>query len=461
MAQLITDHRSLITICGAGIAGLSAAYWLAARHGLPVTLVDERDPMSLTSDKSTEAYRNWWPGPGDAMVRLMNRSIDLLDELTRETGNAFNLNRRGYVYATADAGHVPRLLRGAEESSALGAGDLRVHRGAAGQPPYVPHHAEGLGGHAESGADLLLDPALIRHHFPYLAESTVAALHVRRAGWFSAYQLGMYLLEQAKRHGAKMINARVVGVEAVDGQVVGVRLNNGERLEADVFVNAAGPFVHQVGRVLGVDLPVFSELHLKLGFADHLGVLPRHAPLLIWDDPQMINWDEAERAALVEDLEMHWLLEQFPAGVHCRPDGPKGSPIVLMLWDYHKGAVEPVVPPPLDEFFPELVLRGLSTMLPGLKAYFGRAPRPSIDGGYYTKTRENRPLIGPLPVKGAYIIGAFSGYGLMAALAAGELLAAHIVGAELPGYAPAFSLERYSDPDYQKLLEQWGSIGQL
>ena len=34
-------------------------------------------PLSLTSDKSTECYRNWWPGPGDAMVRLMNRSIDL------------------------------------------------------------------------------------------------------------------------------------------------------------------------------------------------------------------------------------------------------------------------------------------------------------------------------------------------------------------------------------------------
>ena len=58
-----------IVICGAGIAGISAAYHLAARHGITdVLLVDEGSPLMMTSDKSTEAYRNWWPGSGDAMV---------------------------------------------------------------------------------------------------------------------------------------------------------------------------------------------------------------------------------------------------------------------------------------------------------------------------------------------------------------------------------------------------------
>ncbi len=54
-----------VLICGAGIAGISAAYHLAVRHGVKdILLVDERAPLSLTSDKSTECYRNWWPGPG-------------------------------------------------------------------------------------------------------------------------------------------------------------------------------------------------------------------------------------------------------------------------------------------------------------------------------------------------------------------------------------------------------------
>ncbi|MBI2163258.1 MAG: FAD-binding oxidoreductase [candidate division NC10 bacterium] len=107
------------------------------------------------------------------------------------------------------------------------------------------------------------------------------------------------------------------------------------------------------------------------------------------------------------------------------------------------------------------MLRGLATMLPGLQSYFGGLPRPVTDGGYYAKTRENRPLICPLPVTGAYLIGGFSGFGIMAACAAGELLAAHVTGGPLPSYAPAFALERYQDPEYQRLLENWGASGQL
>ncbi len=114
-------------ICGAGIAGVAAAYELAVRRGWRrVAVVDERDPLTLTSDKSTEAYRNWWPGPDDAMVRLMNRSIDQLEALAHASGNLFRLNRRGYVYATAQAARVPIFRQAAEQAAAQGAGALRV-----------------------------------------------------------------------------------------------------------------------------------------------------------------------------------------------------------------------------------------------------------------------------------------------------------------------------------------------
>jgi glycine/D-amino acid oxidase-like deaminating enzyme len=133
----------------------------------------------------------------------------------------------------------------------------------------------------------------------------------------------------------------------------------------------------------------------------------------------------------------------------------------LMLWTFDIAPIEPVFPPRFDPRYPEIVLRGMSTMLPGLTAYFERIPKSVVDGGYYTKTRENRPLIGPLPVEGAYIIGALSGFGQMASSAAGELLAAHITGGCLPSYAPAFRLNRYQDPEYQRMLETWNESGQL
>ena len=100
-------------------------------------------------------------------------------------------------------------------------------------------------------------------------------------------------------------------------------------------------------------------------------------------------------------------------------------------------------------------------MIPGLAAYFEQMPRPYVDGGYYTKTRENRLLSCPLPVSGAYLLGALSGYGLMAALAAAELLAAHVVGGAMPAYAPAFDLRRYEDDAYLRQIEDWAGSLQL
>lgn len=447
-----------VAICGAGIAGVSAAYHLAVKHGVrDVILVDERPPLTLTSEKSTECYRNWWPGPGDAMVSLMNRSIDIMEELARESQNVFHLNRRGYLYATANPARLPDLRRAAEEISALGAGPVRLHPGDA---PYRPAPSQGFDDQP-TGADLILDPALIRQHFPYLSERTVAVLHARRCGWLSAQQLGMYLLERARETGVTYVPAGVQHIGVRGGRVHGVHLSTGETIVTDRLVNAAGPFLRDIGAMLGIEIPVFFELHGKVVFKDERRIVSRDAPMLIWTDPQTLPWTDEERSLLAESEERRHLSGELPSGAHLRPEGGSQSTTLLMLWAYHTPPVQPVFPPRFDSHYFEIVLRGLATMVPGLAAYLDRAPRPTVDGGYYTRTRENRPLVGPLPVTGAYVIGALSGFGIMASCAAGELLAAHLTGGLLPHYAGAFLLERYQDPAYQRLLEAWDETGQL
>ena len=218
----MAPSSATVVICGAGIAGVATAYHLAVRRGVRgVVLVDERPPLTLTSDKSAECYRNWWPGPGDAMVAVMNRSIDLLEELARESGNVFRMNRRGYLFATADPARVPQFHRAAAEAAALGSGPVRGH--ATAVSGYVPAAADGFDSPL-TGADVITEPSLIRRHFPYLAPDTLAVLHARRCGWFSGQQLGMYLLERAREHGVELVLGRVETIDTTGGRVRGVHV---------------------------------------------------------------------------------------------------------------------------------------------------------------------------------------------------------------------------------------------
>ena len=444
-------------IAGAGIAGVATAYHLAVRFGLgDVVVCDPLPPLSLTSDKSTECYRNWWPGPDDAMVRLVNRSIDLLEEWAAASGNVFNLNRRGYLYVTADPSRLTSLHRSAREISSLGAGPLRVHDSGSGGAAYRPAPPHGFEDQPE-GADLIVDAALLHRSFPFLTQRAVGALHTRRAGWLSAQQLGAWLLAEAIGAGATVVRSRVEGVETAAGRVKAVHLEDGSSIRTGAFVNAAGPLLAPVGRMVGVDLPVHSEVHRKLAFEDTLGAVPRAAPLLIWNDPQTLAWDGAESGHLAAGGRRS-LLAELPAACHCRPEGGPGSAWVLALWEYKRHVREPVWPLPIDDLYPEVVIKGTATMLPEMAGYLDRLPRPVVDGGYYTKTPENRPLIGPVGPEGSFVAGALSGYGVMAAAAAGELAALHVTGRDLPAYAAAFHPARYDRPGY---IRRFGDEGQL
>jgi glycine/D-amino acid oxidase-like deaminating enzyme len=395
------------------------------------------------------------------MTAFMNRSIDLMEEIADQTDNRINLNRRGYLFATADADKVPWLRNMAAKAEAQGSGPVRIHETASSS--YVPSPERGFVLQL-TGADIITDEALIRSHFPYLAPEIAAVLHARRAGWLSAQQLGMVMLEAARERGARLIRGKLVGLDTTEGRIRAVHIEQqGERqaLDATHLVLAAGPMLKQVAALIGVELPITAERHLKISLPDMLGAVPRGAPMLIWLDEQHLPWRDEERATLGEHEDTRWLLQKFPAGVHGRPDGSGGSTSLLVLFNYDNSRSDVTFPLPVEPHYAEIALRGMSTMVPAMKAYIDKGVRPYVDGGYYIKTRENRPLVGPLPVEGAYVSGAYSGFGVMASCAGGDLLARHVVGGALPEYAPAFLLSRYQDTEYCKSLDDWGDGGQL
>jgi glycine/D-amino acid oxidase-like deaminating enzyme len=433
-----------VAVIGAGIIGISVAYDLAVQHGITrVVLIDAGDPMAMTSAQSGENYRNWWPHP--LMTAFTDHATDLLEDIARATDNRIHMTRRGYALVTRRARPddlITALHRG---YGAEGAGRIRIHaEGAAGC--YQPALSSAWDT-APDGVDVLMDPGLIRQHFPSLAPDAATIVHIRRAGDISGQQLGQFMLERMREAGVTLRRARLTGIETGLRFALHLEEPGGAAvLHADRVVNAAGPFFAAVAAMLGEALPVSCVFQQKIAFEDRAGALPRTLPFTIDLDGQELAWTDEERETLASEPETAMLLRPMPGGIHRRPEGGDGGRWVKLGWAYNTTPGDPDGPPPIDPNFPDIVLRAASRLSPALHAYLGHLPRGARHyGGYYAMTPENWPLIGPMRTPGAFMAGALSGFGTMAATAAGAVCASWVVDAPRPDYAAAFTLARYGD----------------
>ena len=370
------------------------------------------------------------------MVDLTNRSIDILDTMKEQSNDFFNMSQRGYLFVTGNHEQLGSLTRAAQASSSFGAGPVR----------FIPRPGAEEG---RSGFDVYQTTAALLERFPYLSEKALGGLHVRRGGWFSAQQLGAWMLEAARDHGARVIVDEVVGIKVVRGRVSGVLLKSGGMIPTPTVVNAAGPMSRQLARLVGVELPLRASVHHKVSFRDHLGAFPREAPMLLWTDPVTIDWSDEEKDALAAEG-FDELLAEIRTPVFGRPEGGADSPFFEALWNYRPEVRdEPIWPAPEPgPMFPEAVMRGMASMLPSLSRYRAHLPYSVVDGGYVMKTPENLPLIGPAGPEGFQLMTGMSGYGVMICTGAAELVGCHLTGSALPEYAEAFLLDRYEKPGY-------------
>ncbi len=456
----MTSQSVDIAVVGAGIVGISCAYYLALSKRHPkVVLIDPLQPMSLTSAASGENYRNWWSHK--VMTDFTDYSTDLMEAIAIESDNRLHMTRRGYALATRQA-EPDGLLRQLHEGyGAAGAAKIRTHR-TGSRDTYQPAVSADWR-KAPDGVDVIQDRALLDAHFPTFDKEVATVLHIRRAGDISGQQMGSFMLEQIRARGGSVIRGQVTQIERTTRFEVGVSGEEGVRsVTADVVVNAAGPSVGAVARLLGEALPVFNVFQQKIAFEDTQGVIGRSMPFSIDLDGQSIDWTPQERALLAEDPATARLAGPMPGAIHCRPEGGDKGKWLKLGWAYNSTPSEPRPDLPLDPAFPEIVLRGAARLNPALKVYYGHLPaRMSHYGGYYTMTKENWPLLGPMKTKGAFVAGALSGYGTMAACATGALCAKWVNGEELPGFARGLSLARYDDKVLMKSLLESESTGVL
>jgi len=442
-----------VAVIGAGNIGIAVAYYLVKDQRIKdVVLIDPRDPMSLTSAQSGENYRNWWPHP--TMTAFTDHSISLLEEVDRASGGRINMTRGGYALVTRNErpqAMIDELHVGYRDTP----GKIRIHESLSDgyAPPVRAPWSD-----APAGVDVLLNRDLIRKTFPSLGDDVASVVHVRRAGSISGQQLGQYMLEEIRAAGGRLVRAEVRAISGQGPFTLELEAKDGTRkLCAGRIVNAAGPFVQEIGAMLGEEVAVKHIFQQKISFQDREGAISRNLPFTIDMDAQILTWTDEDRELLASDPETRRLVEPMPGAIHVRPDGAVDGNWIKMGWAYNARPTNPRDEDPIDPQFPDTVLRGASRLHSKLTAYIGRLPRGTHHyGGYYTMTEENWPLIGRMKTDGAFIAGALSGFGSMAACASGALCAAWVAGKEVPGYARTLAPQRYQDDALMKELRTVG-----
>jgi glycine/D-amino acid oxidase-like deaminating enzyme len=418
--------RNTLTICGAGIAGVATAYYLLKSSAdLEVILVDKNQPLSFTTSKSGENFRDYWPQP--MMRAFISDSIILMNELKAQYGeDSFEMKYSGYNFVTHDAQNTV----------------------------FGNNYQEG----SENYIQEIKDQRQIQQEHPYLDTEIKKILRIKNAGKIDVYAMGSLLLKEAKKLGLQVIEREVLGI---DKNSVGfdIHLDNHSSIITQKLVIAAGPFINTIASMLGLEFPISNTLQRKFIITDPLNVIPKNMPFTIYADSQFLDWSAEEAAFFASEVQYKWLLQKFPGGLHIKPE----TEGIKLGWAFQTQKVIPTWDTPNFEFFPQAVLKGASKFIPALAQYENNIPTPLIEyAGYYTRTEENWPLIGPTEIPQLYVVGALAGYGTMAACAAGKLCATHVLQKTiLPSYAEYFSPFRYDNAAIIKEMNAASSDGQL
>jgi FAD-dependent oxidoreductase domain-containing protein 1 len=361
-----------VVIVGGGVMGAATAWWLAAHHGVRVTVL-ERDASYARASSALSVCAIRQQFSTAINVQLSQHSLAFYRDIAQRlaVGNdrpSIGLVEPGYLYLAA---------------TSAGAEVLRTQQRL--QQAHGVHTAH-------------LTPDALRERFPWLHtdDLVLGSLGVSTAtsgeGWFDGYAALQAFRQAAIACGVVFREEHAVGFARTDARVTAVHVATGAAVSCDAIVVAAGAWSARVADWLDVSLPVRARKRDVFAFEADADL--RDAPLVI-----------------------------DPSGVWFRPEVQRGR---FLCGAPPRG--EDADDLPLDQvdhaLFDEVIWPVLAARVPAFDALRVTA---SWAGYYEMNTFDHNGLVGPLPgVSNAFTACGFSGHGLQQAPAVGQALAERI-----------------------------------
>ena len=380
--------RYRVVVIGGGVVGASVLYHLARFGWTDVALVERSTLTAGSSWHAAGGFHTLNANPNMAILQAY--TIDLLKEVEAESGQSIGMHMTGGVHVASAPERWEWLQSSYRRFQAIGIEDVR-----------------------------LVTPGEIKERCPIInVDGVLGGMWADREGYVDTTGTVWAYAGAARKRGATVIeHNRVVALTQRPDRTWDVVTENGT-INAELVVNAAGLWAKQVGRMVGLNLPVSPLEHhyLITETIPEIAALKTEMPMVV-DLEGYTYMRQDQKGMLVgiyETHPQHWAMDGAP-------------------WDY---GVE-LLQENIDRIADELEL--VHHRYPVLQ----RAGVRKWVNGAFTFSPDGNPLVGPIAGKPGYWLACGVMAGFLQGGGVGKALAEWMVRGETTEDVYGLDIARY------------------
>lgn len=354
------NNTASVVIIGGGISGCSIAYNLALKGVKDIVVIEKKYLTSGSTGRCGAGIRMQWGTEMNCLLaKFSTEFFENANEVLEYDGD-IEFKQGGYLIVASTEKEDEQFKKNIILQNSLG----------------IP--------------SVYLTPKEAKEIIPHMDETKIiSATFCQKDGHLNPFHTTQAYADAAVRLGVKFMKyTEVTGIKVENNKVIGVQTDKGF-ISSPVVVNAAGGYSKQIGDMVGVDIPVYSERHQ-----------------ILVTEP--VN---AVQGPMFMGFALNIYCQQSPHGSFIMGRGDANEPRDLRLTSsWH---------------FLEQMAKDCCELLPLLKDL--RVVRQWA--GLYCMSPDRQPIYGKTDgIEGFYLATGFSGHGFMFGPVTGVVLAETILG---------------------------------